>query len=261
MRFYVGNTDKRWFDYLKSLNPEDVNFWQPKGNSNFKILDQFGAFLFRLKAPVNKIAGVGFFSSQSFFPINVAWDVFGVRNGCASFAEFKSLILSYRDDKLNSNPTIGCIVLTSPIFFEKEDWLDVEPYWSKSGIVQGKSFSDTTMEGRRLWLQVEQRITKYSPPLLADKQIDLQFETSAWKGYGNSILQKVRLGQGAFRVLVTDAYSRKCSISGEKTLPVLEAAHIKPYNLEGPHSVSNGLLLRSDLHKLFDSGYITITKD
>ena len=80
-------------------------------------------------------------------------------------------------------------------------------------------------------------------------------------GYGSSILQKIRVGQGAFRVLVTDAYSRRCSISGEKTLPVLEAAHIKPYNLEGPHKISNGLLLRSDMHKLFDNGYITITKD
>jgi putative restriction endonuclease len=79
--------------------------------------------------------------------------------------------------------------------------------------------------------------------------------------YGNSILQKVRLGQGAFRVLVTDAYIRRCSITGEKTLPVLEAAHIKPYALSGPHFISNGLLLRSDMHKLFDTGYITITKD
>ncbi|RYE27291.1 MAG: HNH endonuclease [Sphingobacteriaceae bacterium] len=56
-------------------------------------------------------------------------------------------------------------------------------------------------------------------------------------------------------------YSRKCSITGEKTLPVLEAAHIKPYSALGPHSVSNGLLLRSDMHKLFDSGYLTITTD
>jgi putative restriction endonuclease len=42
-------------------------------------------------------------------------------------------------------------------------------------------------------------------------------------------------------------------------LPVLEAAHIKPYAVSGPSYISNGLLLRSDLHKLFDSGYITIT--
>ena len=75
------------------------------------------------------------------------------------------------------------------------------------------------------------------------------------------VLRKVRLGQGAFRVLVTDAFTRRCSISGERTLPVLEAAHIKPYSKSGPHFISNGLLLRSDLHKLFDGGYITITKE
>lgn len=61
--------------------------------------------------------------------------------------------------------------------------------------------------------------------------------------------------------MITDAYSRKCSISGEKTLPVLEAAHIKPYEKSGPHFISNGLLLRSDIHKLFDKGYLTITNN
>jgi putative restriction endonuclease len=48
-------------------------------------------------------------------------------------------------------------------------------------------------------------------------------------------------------------------VTGEKTLPVLEAAHIKPYASNGPHRVSNGILLRSDLHKLFDLGYVTVT--
>ena len=51
---------------------------------------------------------------------------------------------------------------------------------------------------------------------------------------------------------MTDAYERRCAVTGEKTLPVLEAAHIRPYALLGPHRVNNGLLLRSDLHKLFD---------
>ena len=53
--------------------------------------------------------------------------------------------------------------------------------------------------------------------------------------------------------------SGRCAISGEKTLPTLETAHIKPYAESGPHAISNGLLLRSDLHKLFDSGYVTVT--
>ncbi|WP_162470581.1 HNH endonuclease [Desulfosporosinus orientis] len=61
--------------------------------------------------------------------------------------------------------------------------------------------------------------------------------------------------------MVTEAYYRRCAITGEKTLPVLEAAHIKPYSLEGSHETNNGLLLRKDLHTLFDRGYITITED
>jgi putative restriction endonuclease len=58
---------------------------------------------------------------------------------------------------------------------------------------------------------------------------------------------------------VIDAYERRCAVTGEKTLPVLEAAHIKPYSLNGPHRLNNGILLRSDLHKLFDLGYVTVT--
>lgn len=68
-----------------------------------------------------------------------------------------------------------------------------------------------------------------------------------------------RLGQGGFRLLVTDAYERRCAITGERTLPVLDAAHIKPYSLSGEHRVDNGLLLRKDLHALFDAGYVTVT--
>ena len=60
---------------------------------------------------------------------------------------------------------------------------------------------------------------------------------------------------------MTDAYQRACAVTNEHSLPALEAAHIKPYGRGGHHTVSNGLLLRSDLHRLFDRGYITITPD
>lgn len=55
--------------------------------------------------------------------------------------------------------------------------------------------------------------------------------------------------------------NRRCAITGERTLPVLQAAHIKPYSRSGPNRVHNGLLLRSDLHILFDQGLLTVTKD
>ena len=70
-----------------------------------------------------------------------------------------------------------------------------------------------------------------------------------------------RLGQGAFRVLITDNYQRRCAVTREKTLPVLDAAHIRPYSKGGQHDVRNGLLLRRDIHSLFDRGYVTVTPE
>jgi putative restriction endonuclease len=50
-------------------------------------------------------------------------------------------------------------------------------------------------------------------------------------------------------------------VTGERTLPALDAAHIRPYAEGGEHAVSNGLLLRRDIHCLFDLGYVTVTPD
>ena len=79
--------------------------------------------------------------------------------------------------------------------------------------------------------------------------------------YGEPSLILPRLGQGSYRVIVTEAYDRRCAITGERTLPVLEASHIKPYSEDGPHALNNGLLLRSDLHTIYVRGYLSITND
>ena len=77
-------------------------------------------------------------------------------------------------------------------------------------------------------------------------------------GYGKPQIVHPRLGQGTFRVLVTEAYERRCAITGERTLPVLDTAHIMPFSVCQRHELSNGILMRSDLHRLFDGGYLTI---
>lgn len=259
MKFYLGVTDNSWFNFLSRINPEDVNFWQPGGKINFRILDSGAPFLFKLKHPLNVIGGIGFFSSHTFLPINIAWDTFNIRNGCETFNEFRNMILNYRADKTVLNPTIGCIVLTNPIFFKREDWIETPSDWSRN-IVQGKSYNTDETVGKHIWARVDKLLEKYLLLNGTDQgQSQFLLEEPESPGYGNSILTKVRIGQGAFRVLITDAYSRRCSITGEKTLPVLEAAHIKPFANFGPHSISNGILLRSDMHKLFDTGYLTIT--
>src|SRR5690349_23808520 len=114
MRFWVGVTDPNWYSFLSQRNREDVNFWQPGGNSSFKALQPGDPFLFKLKGPQNAIAGIGFFSSHTFLPLSFAWDVFEEGNGCNSLDVLKKMILPLRRDKADTNPRIGCIVLTNP---------------------------------------------------------------------------------------------------------------------------------------------------
>ena len=62
-------------------------------------------------------------------------------------------------------------------------------------------------------------------------------------------------------MLVTDAYRRRCAVTNERSLPALEAAHIKAHAADGPNRTPNGLLLRADIHRLFDDGYVTVDPD
>ena len=260
MKFYLGVTNNSWYDYLSIFEPEDVNFWQPGGASIFQLLSPGEPFMFKLKAPRNVIAGVGFFASHTTLPIKSAWDFFSNRNGMPDFSPFLKVIQGYRRDQ-DPNPTIGCIVLTDPIFFKEEDWIDVTSIW-KSSIVQGKSFNTADAVGNQLWQKVYTLINVYMEDRKEETVKDsILLSEPSGPAYGISFMSKVRLGQGSFRVMVTDAYSRKCSITGEKTLPVLEAAHIKPYASSGPHATTNGILLRADIHKLFDNGYITVSNE
>ena len=79
--------------------------------------------------------------------------------------------------------------------------------------------------------------------------------------FGAPTLFRPRPGPGAFRVAVTDAYGRRCAVTGEKTLPVLDAAHIRPMTSGGRHALTNGLLFRSDICALFCRGYVTVTPE
>lgn len=70
-----------------------------------------------------------------------------------------------------------------------------------------------------------------------------------------------RQGQQRFRQKLLEAYDRKCAISGCDVEQLLDAAHIVPYRGPGTNTVQNGLLLRTDLHTLFDLGLLTIAPE
>lgn len=256
MKYWVGLTDKRWFDYLSPLAPDEVNFWQPGGNRAFRAIEPGSPFLFKLHSPLNYIVGGGYFVRYSALPISLAWEAFGENNGAPNIEVLRDLIRKHRDRRnhIEHDPIIGCVILNEPFFFKEYHWIPIPEDWHR-GIQQGKRYDSTEASGGQLWARVEEIRRAERSIVLGELSAE---ETAR---YGSLYLARTRLGQGAFRVLVTEAYHRRCAVTGERTLPVLEAAHIKPYSESGPNRTANGLLLRSDLHKLFDLGYVTLTAD
>jgi putative restriction endonuclease len=249
MKAYVGVTDWDWFQLLREQQGlDEVNFWQPSGGNLLANLEPGELFLFKLHSPRNFIAGGGVFAHASHLPISLAWSSFGVANGATSLPEMRSRVARYRrqTEDRHADYIIGCILLESPFFLSPDKWIPVPKDW-KPQIVQGRYYDLTVEPGATLYAQLQQAVALQPPSAQPAER------------YGHPVEYLPRLGQGSFRVLVTDAYQRRCLVTGERTLPALEAAHIKPYSLGGEHRVNNGLLLRRDLHALFDQGYVTVT--
>ncbi len=245
-----------WFRFLAGLKPDEVNFWQPGAGRPPIRLTPGAPFLFKLHAAQGgRIVGGGFFAHYNVFPVRLAWDAFETKNGAATLSEMVIRIARYRRRAIDADThRIGCFVLVQPFFFPEPDWIAAPTQWAPN-IVQGRSFDSDIGEGRELWARVRAFI---DAPLMAAALPVLAEDAPR---YGAPMVVRPRLGQGGFRLVVTDAYDRRCAITGERTLPALEAAHVKPFSQSGPHDVANGILLRKDLHVLFDRGYLTVTPD
>ncbi len=252
MKYWAGVTDNDWFRFLRSTpGLDEVNFWQPSGRAPFSSLPEGTPFLFKVKAPYHHIAGGGFFLKFETLPPRLAWNAFGQGNGAEDYPQMIERIGRLRD---TAAPEIGCSILAAPFFWPEDEWIPMDGFF-KRNIVTGKTFDTETSEGAELWAMVAERLARHPvrSRLVADAELPA--------GYGEARLVKPRLGHGTFQVAVTNAYARRCAITGESTLPVLEAAHIRPFAMQGFNNTWNGLLLRSDFHKLFDIGLVTVTPD
>ena len=259
---YVANTDNEWFDFLKARAPlEDVNFWKPTPQT-FRAIDEGQLFVFRLKSPRNRIGGYGVLASRINVPIQLAWDSLGERNGSPSMAHMIGAIRRYRNgEQVTAQTLIGCRALTSPVFFEPHEWFPVPADWS-ANIVTGKVYSTETAHGASLLAELAARTR--GDMLLGESRKDLEgggFPEAEQARYGAPILVAPRLGQGAFRLKIAEAYQFECALSETRVLPALEAAHIRPYADGGAHTLTNGIFLRKDIHSVLDAGFATLTDD
>lgn len=262
MNGLIAVTDYDWFEFLRAQEPlDEVNFWRPSDTRTPRRLAPGMPVFFKLrKRHGGWIVGFGIFARHSVLPAWLAWDAFDIKNGAASFARMRGRIERLRRDSgelagSSGDYDIGCLMLSQPIFFRPEDGVRPPSDWPENA-VQGKAYDLSTGEGARVWEECRLRLTRYASIPGAP-----QTHVSPVPRYGEPVLVQPRLGQGTFRIAVTEAYSGACAVTSEHSLPVLEAAHIRPYADGGGHEVPNGLLLRSDLHRLFDKGYVGVTPD
>jgi len=129
------------------------------------------------------------------------------------------------------------VLLENPVFFDKADWIDVPSDWGSS-IVQDKGYDTTLGKGALLWKHIEMLLSA------GHGRTSSGIPSSVIPNvFGKEYLRKSRPGQAGFR------------------LGLLDAAHIQPVERQGSNELTNGLVLRSDMHKLYDDGMIAVAPD
>ncbi len=248
---YLGITDNHWFEYLR-LNQitDEVNFWVPSARPRMRV-EPGSLWLLKLHSPLDFIVGVGVFMHYCVLPLQLAWDAFGDHNGAPTLDALRHAIWRHKQATADPwNMNIGCAVLDEVVYLPRELWVPCRT-GSLVAYKQMASADDQAIV-RQVLRNLE--LTPSTPQVHAEPF----YNDSYTPQYA---LHKVRQGQGTFRVQVTDAYHRQCAVSREHSLPVLEAAHIIEWSDTHINDVTNGILLRADIHKLFDAGYVTIDPD
>lgn len=199
------------------------------------------------------VGGFGFFSYWTEMPLDIAWETFGRADGVGSLSELRARVGALRSDNANQDDRIGCVILSDTVILPQIDWISAPRDW-KPNIVRVVGYDIAHGEGARVWDELRARDLRAAQPAFSSL-------VESPDGYATPSLVAARRGQGAFRMMVTDAYGRRCAITGERTLPALDAAHIVPYSQNPSHDVRNGILMRSDVHRLYDLGFVTVEPD
>ncbi len=255
MNGYIGHTDHAWWQFLKARpDLREVDFWRPGGGRRFLALKPGEPFFFRLKAPTNRIGGFGLFARNATLPVWRAWEVFGQANGVENEDALLVRLARLARRPVGISDEIGCIAVAECVFFDAAEWVEVPDSFRPQN-VSGSLIDLGSPEGRQLMgACLERALTRGDAGSWVHELVRRDRR-------GEPYVIHPRLGQGSFRLAVMDAYGGACALTGEHSLPALEAGHIRPWSAGGRHELQNGLPLRRDVHRLFDLGYVSVRPD
>lgn len=200
----MGVTDQSWFEFLAArpgLN--EVNFWRPGGNHEFRALSPGEPFSFKTHYPRNKVVGGGFYSGFAPLRLSEAWELFGHGNGVDGLDGMRRLVGRYSSQPITpaEDPVIGCIFIRDTTFFRPDEPAAPPPGLAPN-VVQGKGYEFSDPEVSGYFGDLLARV------LGAGSGADLDSNGTWHSGgptFGDPRLTPQRLGQQAFQAVVLRA--------------------------------------------------------
>jgi HNH endonuclease len=262
MKQCVYNTDPEWVSSLRGSGAKsNINFW--RRDKRTLHLEPGTKFYFKLRVS-RDIVGRGEFRNMRLSTISKAWLEFGKGNGVESEEDFR--IRAHEVLKIPKNDeTINCIILDNVELLEGPDFPKISDVLWPRQIVGQKFFQESELaEFDKHFAQgsISEKLQSKIGVLHSHLKDEGAFDPSNLEDARDIVLRAIiqRRGQHGFREKLLAAYEKQCAISQSSTVEVLEAAHIVPYLGPETNKLQNGILLRSDLHTLFDLGLLSVSK-
>ncbi len=177
-------------------------------------------------------------------------------------------VMSYRHKQLNVSTWPDCAPAANDIRLAREFLL----FLANFGLLRAGD-AQSSRDEQRFYLDeifdVDEATAPIASTIFGDEASAAQAVVQVQHSPLPSIIERQRRtaqvlsrpGQSKFRLKIFEAFEGKCFLTGEEISEVLEAAHIIPVTNNGSDSAENGLCLRVDIHRLFDSGHLRISPD
>jgi len=134
-------------------------------------------------------------------------------------------------------------------------WMDLKGYLT-GGQLRALCVSPKSQLSLRplLWSAFRQEVG----PLVGGHMRPLEHSAERIAGGHKELTVRVRVGQAEFRRRLLQEMTALCAFTGSAPASILEASHLYSYAREGKHHNDGGLLLRRDVHRLFDLGELAV---
>ena len=237
--------------YLKDAQASDVSSLAKLTNLTF--LNLKGTQV-RDVSSLAKLTNLTFLITETHSLTNISLTGVNIAEANLNIFDFKSESLKIKE-AIENDTIFSTIISDANLeykidFINKEDDNKNDAKESKIQIISRRDNLCKLYENSNLLIDGENFPSNGTPELSRDFQQKNKAKLAI-------IQREQRDGQPQFRTILLNHYNNKCAVTGCDVVDVLDAAHIIPYTESYDNSECNGIILRTDLHRLFDRGMIS----